>query len=311
MLFLALVAGRVSGYPISPQTLRKLVERSSFIVIARIDNPYANDTIYDGTIMESVIGFSGGGDGVADLSVIEVLKGNPDSLKHLQVGYQPGMICPEPPHYPDKETVIAFLRRCDTCTLFETVALSYGTKVMKSEAELNAYVHAIDDYLEILKIRNRHKRKRATIEWLVKCAENKYTRWEGAYELSRKKDFMSYYDRSKDERLYRKLTKSQKRRLEAAFFAADTIGVIDLMLIGFVSQSNSGKLKQYLLNNLPFASFYMGLEIMELILEIDENGEMQELYRLAERLKADDDESVSQQKAIIDKFILLTAGKKV
>jgi hypothetical protein len=32
-----------------------------------------------------------------------------------------------------------------------------------------------------------------TVDWLVKCAENEYTQWEGTFELSPEVIFMSSY----------------------------------------------------------------------------------------------------------------------
>jgi hypothetical protein len=165
LLFLQFTTQAVVAFPIEPQTLRKLIESSAYIIIAKVDNPttkIGKETYYE--------------DGLANLYINETLKGNLDAA-HIQVAYIAGMVCPAPPEYPNHSTVLTFLNKNETDSTFSTQGLSYGSKIMISEAALSAYRTRIIEYLEILKIANLHQRKAATVELLVKCSENKFTIW--------------------------------------------------------------------------------------------------------------------------------------
>lgn len=294
------------AYPITPQTLRKLILRSQYIVIALIDNPdKGGEKFFDPKTNDTLERFSFGGDGLADLYIKEILKGKPDNQQHILVSYETGMICPAPANYPDKKLVIAFLGKEDTSKTYFTYGLSYGSKIMENETELNAFKARITEYIDILKIKSKHKRKLATVEWLVKCAEDKYTRWEGAYELARKGDFMSYYDRSKDEQFYKKLSISQMHRLDSAFFATDTIGYNEMCLANLISKDNYPKLKKHLLKNLSFANYYIATDIMKKILEFTPNAELQQIFDEADNLSYSDKDREVKQKKLVDKFVIV------
>jgi len=310
ILFFAFLGQQLFAYPITPQTLRKLISRSQYIVIALIDNPEkGGEKFFDPKTNDTLECFSFGGDGIADLYIKEILKGKPSNSNQIQVTYEAGMICPAPAHYPDKKMVIAFLAKDDTSKTYLTVGLSYGSKIMDSETEMNYFKTRILEYLEILKIKNKRKRKSSTVEWLVKCAENKYTRWEGAYELSRKGDFMSYYDRSKDEQFYKKLTKTQLYRLDTAFFATDTIGDNEMLLANLITSNNYPKLKDCLLKSLKFSDYFISKDIMQKVIEIAPNIELKRIYDELDRLDYFDKDREERQKQLNDKFIL-TANRQ-
>jgi hypothetical protein len=307
ILMLTLTANTVFAYPITPQTLRKLIERSQFIVIATIDNPEKVKKYYNETTKDSMEYFIFGGDGLADLYITEILKGKLENQQAIQVGYEAGMICPAPANYPDKKMVIAFLGKEDTSNVYYTVGLSYGSKIMDSEAELNTFKQRITEYIEILKITNKKNRKIATVEWLVKCAEDKNTRWDGAYEFGRKGDFMSYYDRSKDEQFYKKLTKSQMHRLDSTFFATDTIGYNELCLVNLVSTNNYPKLINHLVKSMPNSEYYITTDIMKKIIELIPNNELQQIFNETYNLSYNDKEKESKQKILIEKFVRIAS----
>lgn len=308
ILIILLYVHNSFAYPITPQTLRKLISESQFIVIALIDNPETGgEKFFDPKTNDTLEYFTFGGDGLADLYIKEVLKGKPDNLEHIMVSYEAGMICPAPPDYPDKKMVIAFLGKEDTSKTYFTYGLSYGSKIMENDIEINAFKTRILEYIEILKIKNKHNRELATIEWLVKCAENKYTRWEGAYELSRKGDFMSYYDYSKDEQFHKELSKSQLHRLDSVFFATDTITTNEMCLSNLISNDNYPKLKKHLLKNLPYSYYYMATDIMKKIIEISPNAELQKIVDEVDKLSYNDEERESKQKKLVDKFVAIAS----
>jgi hypothetical protein len=293
LLLLQFTTQAVVAFPIEPQTLRNLIESSAYIVIAKVDNP--------GTKKGDFIYFEVGS-GLANLYINETLKGDLNAA-HIQVADEAGLVCPAPPEYPNQRTVLAFLNKNETDSTFSTQGLSYGSKIMISEAALSAYRTRIIEYLEILKIANPHQRNAATVEWLVKCSENKFTRWEGAYELSRKGDFMSNSDRATDPQFYEQLSSSQLQRLDAAFFATDTIGNSELCLANLVSEQSSQRLKNHLLRNLAFADYYLAEDIMRKIIDIDPSKELRSIYIEARNISYYDNEKEAKQKIIRAKFI--------
>lgn len=295
------------AYPISPITLRTLIERSQYIVIATIDNPEKGEKYFDPKINDTLTYFTFGGDGLADLHITEVLKGKPGS-DHIRVTYEAGMVCPAPPYYPDKRTVIAFLMKEDTATTYYTYGLSYGSKVMQNDMETDLYRKKIKEYIAILKRTHGSRRHKAMIEWLVTCAEHPYTRWEGAYELSRSRYFMAYYDRSKDKKLYKKLNTKQINRLDSVFFASDTLGYNELCLVDIIPQKHYTQLKTHLLNNLRFVDYYLKQDIMKQILIVFPDDELKKLCeQLSDILY--DKEKESERKMLVEKFIMLAENK--
>jgi hypothetical protein len=310
ILGFAVLTGSAFSYPISPQTLRKLIEHSEYIVIAMIDNPEKTTKYYDKKLKDTLISYSFGGDGLADLNIREVLKGKLKNTDRIQVVYEAGMICPAPPYYPDKSIVIAFLAKDDTAKYFNTVGLSYGSKIVGNEAEAEIYKKRILEYLEISALSHKKEKEAATIEWFVKCAENNCTRWEGSYELSREGYFMSYYDRSVDEKFSEKLTQSQMLRIDSIFFSIDTIGYSELCLANLISGQNYPKLKEHFIKNLSFADYYMAEELMKKVLEIFPNNDLQKIIEEADKLMYDDKEREKKLKKLVDKFIVL-AKKEV
>ncbi len=162
----------VFSYPINPQTLKKLIENSQYIVIATVDNPKTKGIrvkYFDSTKKDTVIEFRREfiHDGSADLHIKEILKGNPiDTI--IQVTYSENFTCPAPPRYPHKKTVLAFLNQEDSSPTYITVGLSYGSKIMYNEEELNSYRARIYEYLEILKMTSIRNKNEATLgKWLV------------------------------------------------------------------------------------------------------------------------------------------------
>lgn len=297
------------SYPITPQPLRKLIKNSKYIVIAKVDNPVkpqkptkyfdktTGDTVEIKRIPTDI-------DGKANLQIIEVLKGEISSSK-ITVNYQPGLICPAPPRYPDKKTVIAFLVKANSADTFHTYALSYGSKIMENDKELTAYKKRITEFMQIQKTIFKRKRKKKIVEWLVKCAENKYTRWEGAYELDRRKAFMSNYDQSKDEKFAKYLTDEQKQRLSNAFFSIDSINTTDLLLTNFIDKEDYSKMNRKLLKNLSFADYYLAEKLMEVYVEFTPKDELKTILNELNNIEYDDKEKESKTKKLTQKFIEL------
>ena len=229
------LAQSVLAYPIQPRPLRKLVMESEYIVYAdviRIETMETEDHWNDTK---------------AILVIKEILQGK---IKNdtIEVLFTPGMICPAPAHYEKGTAVLAFLDKKKK--RFSTHALSYGAKTMNKSA-FEVYKKRILEIQHILSIKNGEEKNIKTIDWLISCAVNSDTRWEGIYELSPESDFMSYYDQDK-ETFIRKygLNDNQKSRLREAFFKIEDLSYADLGLIDLVVNKNDDELLNFLIKKL-------------------------------------------------------------
>ncbi|HEX8398890.1 MAG TPA: hypothetical protein VF644_15760 [Pyrinomonadaceae bacterium] len=76
--------------------------------------------------------------------------------------------------------LLLFLKKDKKGDGYALVDYSYGAKAL-SDADLRIYEKRIEEIGSILA--SPEKQTERTIEWLVRCAEESATRWEGAYEL--------------------------------------------------------------------------------------------------------------------------------
>lgn len=291
VLLLSVAQGAFAA-EITPHPLRMLIEKSQYIVVATIENPYDIGPL----------GSDKSFDIVANLHVLEILNGNPIS-NTIQVVYNPFTICPKAPQYPNQKTVIAFLNKMDTANTYYTVALSYGSKIMDTDEELQVYKARIKDYDEIYKIKSQELRNKATDEWLVKCAENKYTRWEGLCEFTNNAYHYNHDNRLFDPHFSSSLSKTQIKRLENAFFATDTISYEELCFLNIFPKKSHKRAKKHLLKNLAHAEYYIAKEIMQELLILEPNSKLELIFQETEKLLFDDPELSSKQTQIIQQFL--------
>src|SRR5215475_6813456 len=159
----------VGAFPIDPQTLRMLTNESELIVSARVEKI---------TLIKCEDGFN---TGIARLNILSILKGAEES-QSVDVYYEPDMVCPAPPHYEEGATVLAFLTRSQDSPGYFTVGLSYGAKSLNNRG-IEVYSARIRELIEIEERTDPNARRERLVEWLVRCAEEPATRWEGAYDL--------------------------------------------------------------------------------------------------------------------------------
>lgn len=88
---------------------------------------------------------------------------------------------------------------------------SQGMKDL-SDDELNVYVKRINEFVEIMKDKQPDKNK--IVEWLVRCAEEPATRWEGAYDLSRNFSLMRYEEAEKAQNKDKKSNEESNEEAE-------------------------------------------------------------------------------------------------
>lgn len=265
----------------NPPTLYSMIMESPIIVVATIDNPekYEYAGRYNPKTKDSVPVRTLKGYGIATLHIKEVLKGSLDGKSSITVRFS-NLLCPAGPDYPDKRTVIAFLEKSSNAEVqYGTVNGLAGSKVMSSKEDLDAYRQKILSFLAFANDIDKKRAGNLFIGWLVSCTENKYTYWEGAFQLSPKGYFNNCTDCPKRGVYYKLLTPLQLSRLEDIFFSRKVQDRDDLLLISFVSKKSRQTLKAYLLNSLTDADYYLSSEIMEQYLEIEKNKKLELVYQ--------------------------------
>lgn len=236
------------SYPITPRPLRKLIEESEYIVVVHIRDLKELKSSEDYP-REAV------------LDVREVLQGIVKESV-IYVKYNADYICPAPPHFKKDADAIVFLDKRHG--EFAVHALSYGVKLLTT-AQIEVYKERILEMQNILKTVDRDQKFLETTEWLVKCAENPATRYEGVYELSPGSNFMSYYDRDEKQPFEFTLSDNQKLRLKNALIATTSDSYDDFGLVDLVYARYTKDVFPYLLdrirhledNHLWYADGYM------------------------------------------------------
>ena len=183
------------AYPISPVTLWGLTEEADLVVLADITNvTQAEET--DGTPLRDAPSSTrlNGAGSVAHLRVREVWKGEAPGA--ITVDFDPNYICPAPPRYVVGKTVIAFLY--DQDGHWRTVALSYGTRYPDA-GEIGTYRDLVGSAKDVMSRWPATKAER--LDWLVRAASFRATRWDGLYDLMPEGDSLhSYYDQKTGDR---------------------------------------------------------------------------------------------------------------
>lgn len=235
IILLTGIGQNVLAYPISPRPLRKLVIESEFIVYADVIGIKSSETDNHWNNTKAI------------LVIKEILQGK---IKRdtIDVFFTLGMICPAPARYEKGTTVLAFLDKNKKG--YSTHALSYGSKII-DQNDYKIYKSRIIEIQNILKLKNEVEKTEKTINWLITCAVDSTTRWEGIYELSPQSDFMSYYDQDKETFIRKyELNDTQKSRLRKAFFAIGELTYADMGLIDLIVKKNDTELIDFLIDKL-------------------------------------------------------------
>jgi hypothetical protein len=295
VLFLILMGIAVSAaaYPITPRPLRKLVLEAEVIVwadVLRIED--VNDS--DDWISTKAI-----------LLIHENLQSSTNQ-DTIAVFFSPGMVCPAPAHYEAGTSVLAFLRRSENKGEYVTHALSYGSKTM-SEADYQIYKQRIIEMQDIIEHTKGEENVTKTIDWLLRCALNPVTRWEGVYELSPQSDFMSYYDRDLDILVPRvPLTGEQKLLIRHALFSIDTLTYPDLGLVDLIASGKDIEVADFLVKQLGLQSaqtVWLRHELFIRILELSKREGLDELIRKYSELDYEDEEYDEKANSITQAFV--------
>ena len=152
-----------------PSPLRQLYAESELVVVARVGDAVAASKDEHSTLFRIA------------LHVSKTLKGD-GKERTLPFHYQQwGDEAEWPAQFEKGQTLLLFLKRRDEGDGYALTDYRYAAKKLSDE-HLKVYVRRIEELAAIVA---RGKPDAAEItEWLVRCAEEPATRWEGAYELA-------------------------------------------------------------------------------------------------------------------------------
>jgi hypothetical protein len=155
--------------PIAPPTpLRMLYKGSERVVVARVGNSEVDKTSTDDSLRRTTF------------HITESLKGG-HGENTLQVAHYTSYETPDfVGNFKKGDRLLLFLNRDENET-YSVNDIRYGAKKLSDE-DLKVYLDRIEE-LSALLLKEKPDDKEI-VEWLVRCAEEPATRWEGAYELS-------------------------------------------------------------------------------------------------------------------------------
>lgn len=282
-------------YPITPRPLRKLVIESDAAIVGKVVSVY--DKKYEGKKKKNIYYSSYK---VAKILVVEVLQGKVKN-DTLEILFEPNMICPSPAMYYEKTSVIAFLDNNKNGG-YSTHALSYGSKTLDSVG-ISTYKKRISEIQKILKIQDSVSKRTETIEWLVKCAENEITSWEGVFELSNVKEFSN----ESENKFKSLLNDNQKARLKKAYMYSTQSNYYDFNLSDLIYDDNKLEIDSILLERLkklPEEDYYYASDYILRLKHKNTSEEMENLLKKYYEVQFED-ERIQERNKIIVEFMTL------
>lgn len=281
-------------YPIAPRPLRTLVIESDAIIVGNVVSVY--DRKYEGKKKKKVYYPEYK---IAKIAVVETLQGKVLN-DTIEIQFDPKMTCPSSDMYFEKTSAIVFLDIKNG--IYSTHALSYGSKTLDSSGILT-YKERISEIQKILEIKDSISQRTETVEWLVKCAENEATRWEGVFELHGYKEFSN----SPDDSFKKFLSQNQKARLKATLLSSEYIGYYELELSDLIHDENSVEIDKFILDKLkqlPQENYYEAYDYIEKLKHLNTSAEMTQLLKKYYEIRLESDK-FEQLNNIIREFITL------
>ncbi len=246
-------------------SLRKLIIDSDYILYANVVNLEHRKNAKAQNIVE------------VKLAVKEVLQGNL-MLDTIKVSYRPSLVCAATPHYSLGTTVLTFLKKNEAGYLPNP--LTCGAKILDSTA-YSIYKQSIKAFQSISKIEDKEKQLDQTVDWLIKCAGEPITHWEGAYDLSIHSEFMTIFD--PDFRRGFKtisLNDHQKEQLRNVVFNRSVITYEDLGMIDLIKIESDTALVNFLIEKFKqtsLRSLWYRDYFMETIAELSNRDDLKEV----------------------------------
>ncbi len=297
VMLLILITKNIFAYPIDPLPLRKLVIESEFIVYANV-------------IRIDTIKTKGGDDTKAILKIKEVIQGE---LKDDTIGvfFSLGIMCPPQAQYEKGTTVLAFLYKDENA--YRTEGLSFGSKKVDATA-FQAYKKRILEMQNILLIKNKAEKDKKTIDWLIDCAVNPNTRWEGVFELSSSgSDFMAnYFDKNTNSYIKNfKLSNTQKIKLRKGVLNIKELTCNDMTLIDFVLNKGDTELINFLIKKLKESNIENNWCRNNFIKKIAKCSNKKRLVKIAQKLqKLYFEHNKDKEEKLVEKFMNKALIKK-
>src|SRR5262249_21666665 len=115
---------------------------------------------------------------IARILVREMLQGEIQESV-IELSFEPFMVCPAPDRYQVGTEVLLFLKKNESGEYY-THTPSYGAKTLELP-QIEVYKKRIQEMQRIMTHPDGLDKYLETVEWLVACAENEATRWEGVY----------------------------------------------------------------------------------------------------------------------------------
>jgi hypothetical protein len=240
---------------------------------------------------------------IARIAVLEILQGEMCEDTIL-VPFNPAFACPANPNYVDNTFVIAFLDTSDDS--YTTHALYFGAKTLTKD-EVEIYKARIYELQEILNHTSQRWQFTELVEWLVKCAENPATRWEGTFDLSPKSSLMSYYSGEAPKDFRNLLTLDQKERLKRALFTSVAMRQSEFTLVDLVYEGNEDEIEVFMISRLRAfqeGEYLMADEWMKRLQHRSASQEMTKLMKAYEEMQSGYSE-FKDWKVIVDRFVQL------
>ena len=223
-----------STCPPPPVPLRQLVQQAEYVVIGTIRST------------EEVIVFNYKGLKVT-MEVQQVLQGH-IGTKTISLFLDPWMELRmgQLPHAA--EQMIVFINFSEEEQIYVPSSYKSSYKVLDKQG-ITAYRQRVKEIQAINTLKDEKRRDQLTVDWLINCAENPYTHWEGAYELAPYSGFMRYYDEELEDYVTRiTLTEPQKQRLRKLILEQTEIQQVDILLIDTISGWQDPEIHQLLVN---------------------------------------------------------------
>jgi hypothetical protein len=158
----------VGGAMIIPQPLRALHHKSDLIVVARLGRSASVKTTETNKMMKTT------------LEVTSVVKGDNKRSRITVYNWGWGENKEFPGGLKTGDTALFFLKPRAEGDGFEISDYSYGVKKL-APADLRVYLQRLEELNAMAQA--KQPGTAAIVEWLVRCAEQRATRWDGAYEM--------------------------------------------------------------------------------------------------------------------------------
>lgn len=219
---LALAPSRAAAYPISPVHLWQLIDEADVVVLADVESVALGGQGERGNMRDApsatTVRTTELGPSIARLRVRDTWKGAAPSS--IEVPFNSGMICPAPPRFVARDTVVVFLAHAGEA--WSVIALSYGVRRV-APADIAPTRERIREAVALHAGGSVGRGNR--IAWLVACCEHPATRGDAFRELAPRIDwFDQAYDRvQRPDDLAASLDVEQRRRIVAAVVARPPI----------------------------------------------------------------------------------------